>query len=184
MKTERCKSCGRLFPPNANQLRCNDCRFSAAKPVNWRAIPGYEGRYEISDAGHVLSLIDERRILKASPMADGYMICLSNAYGEARSWLLHRLLLMTFRPTKEFHRLIAIPINKDKFDLRLDNWVWARKEGEHHSRHKLTESDVRIIKARMSQINPPTFKSVGDEYGVTFATIHKIVMGQTWKHVV
>jgi hypothetical protein len=181
-----CVTCKIIFHPNGpKQVKCNACRFpdTRERALQWRAIPGYEGRYEMSDIGTVLSLINGRRILRPTWMECGYEVCLSNAYGELRTWLLQRLLLATFRPTREFHRLIAIPQNGDKHDLRLVNWQWERPVGEHHARAKLTEEQVRAIKARMTSNPQLTYEALADEYGVTYGTIGKIMSGRTWKHV-
>lgn len=53
--------------------------------------------------------------------------------------------------------------------------------GRYHHRAKLTEDDVRAIKAALIQRQPK--KSIAREYGVSSATIRGIVRGDTWKHV-
>jgi hypothetical protein len=183
----KCIDCGIIFHPNGpKQTKCNACRFPNSKgyALQWRMIPGYEGRYEMSDMADVLSLIGRRHVMKPTWTEGGFHICLSNSYGEPRTWLLHRLLLVTFRPISSVARMLALPDNGDKYDMRLSNWHWHRSEGEHASRVKLTEEDVRQIKARINADPRLTYQALATEYGVTFGTIGKIVTGRAWKHVV
>lgn len=53
--------------------------------------------------------------------------------------------------------------------------------GRYHHRAKLTEDNVRAIKAALARNQ--TKKSIARQYGVSSATIRGIVRGDTWKHV-
>lgn len=70
----------------------------------WRAVPGYEGTYEVSDLGRVRSLDrikrDGRRwhgrMMRLIPHERGYLtvkLCRDNT---CRMWFVHRLVLMAF----------------------------------------------------------------------------------------
>ncbi len=71
---------------------------------SWRAIPGYVGSYEASDAGRIRSLdrITDRgrrwagRIMSPSQMANGYLTVTLWRDGIQRSALVHRLVLAAF----------------------------------------------------------------------------------------
>lgn len=71
---------------------------------NWRAIPGHEGSYEVSDLGRVRSLdrITDRgrrwrgRMMTPYPMRNGYLIVTLWRQGKQRTWLVHRLVLSAF----------------------------------------------------------------------------------------
>lgn len=67
----------------------------------WLPIPGYEGRYDVSDLGRVRSWLQCRgtpvpRILKARPGSNGYLsFCLSK-FGRQVDERLHALVLLAF----------------------------------------------------------------------------------------
>lgn len=70
----------------------------------WRRIPGYEGRYDVSNLGRVRSLDRVRangrkwrgRILKPVPMARGYLSVNLWLDNTPRMHLIHRLVLAAF----------------------------------------------------------------------------------------
>jgi len=62
-------------------------------------------------------------------------------------------------------------------------WVGYDKRGERNSFSKLTDSIVREIRAEYAT-GGVTLKALGDRYGVHKTGIHKIVKGETWRHVV
>jgi len=92
--------------------------------VQWREVPGYNGRYSVSSAGAVWSHISGRR-LAASPNAQGYpVVGLTDAAGKQRQHKVHSLVLGAFvgpRPKG----LITRHINGNPADNRLTNLEWA-----------------------------------------------------------
>lgn len=207
MDKRQCR-CGDWFNPNSwQQKSCNVCRFKAKPhsalpvrphiirdnsdqtwqgtktPQQWRVIPGFEDRYEISDHGDILSLVQGRRILRPSRRTHGYEVLLTDRYGKRQYYLVHRLLLMTFRPLALPESCIAVPKNGDKHDLHLDNWQWVTRQGEHHNQAKLTDEDVRMIRHRILTESRLSYRAIGEEYGITSSAVHKIVNRMTWRHV-
>lgn len=93
----------------------------------WKPIPGYEGLYEISSYGRVLSLfrLNFRRdkILKPSLNIHGYYqltLCKDNI---KKNWRIHVLVAMAFLnhiPAKN-HNICVDHINEVKTDNRPDN---------------------------------------------------------------
>lgn len=58
--------------------------------------------------------------------------------------------------------------------------------GEDHSQAKLTETEVKEIKARRAEIlsdGNPSQREIADEFGVSDRTIRNILYGDTWTHV-
>jgi hypothetical protein len=207
MDKRRCV-CGDWYQPNSyQQKRCEACRFKStphsalpmrptqirdnreaswrypSTPQQWRVIPGFEDRYEISDHGDVLSLVQGRRILRPSKRKAGYEVMLSDRTGKRQYYLLHRLLLMTFRPLALPEMCIAKPKNGDVYDTRLSNWIWATRQGEYHNQSKLTDNDVRAIRSRVMADSNLSYREIGEEYGISIANVFKIVTRATWKHV-
>ena len=70
-----------------------------AAVTEWRDVPGYEGRYQVSDDGQVLSLPrkgSRGRMLKLAPFAHGYRVVNLSLEGATRTRLVHHLVLLAF----------------------------------------------------------------------------------------
>lgn len=98
----------------------------------WRAIPGYEGAYEVSSLGSVRSLdrVTDRgrrwkgRAMTPSPMRNGYLIVTLWKDGRQKSPLVHRLVLTAFvGPPPEGHE--SLHANGIRGDNRLANLSWG-----------------------------------------------------------
>ena len=91
----------------------------------WRPVPGYEGRYEVSNLGRVrYSVI---RIVKPIPIKNGYLsVSMRDSEGKKKTHLIHRLVLSTFTgPCPE--GLEARHLNDKNTDNRLDNLEWGTR---------------------------------------------------------
>lgn len=100
----------------------------------WRAVPGYEGIYEVSDAGRVRSLDrvtnDGKRLrgqsIKAFQMPTGHMRVALGRNGTKRTLKIHRLVLLAFvgpppSGTEALHR------DGDAGNNSLTNLRWGTK---------------------------------------------------------
>jgi hypothetical protein len=171
----------------------------------WRDIPGYEGRYQVSDMGNVKSLArkDRRgvywpeRLRKVSPEPSGHLsVCLSFD-NKTRTLSVHRLVLLAFvgpppEGTEACHK------NGKPDDNRLENLYWGtRKQNQQDSirhgtkaygrqfqsghapyRTKLTRDDVRAIRA-----STESHAELAEKYGVHRTTISDIRRGKIWANV-
>lgn len=98
----------------------------------WKPIPGYEGRYEVSDLGHVRSLpqitSDGRRlgsrVLRGRPQSSGHLSVPLTLDGTCRNALVHRLVLIAFvgPPPLGMH---ALHFDGDPANNRLSNLRWG-----------------------------------------------------------
>jgi hypothetical protein len=169
----------------------------------FRDIPGYEGFYQVSDEGNVISLVR----LTPDAIARGVRKAKQSlAFGENRQGRLqvtlcregftkrfqvHTLVLLAFvGPCPEGHECRHGDGNH--LNNFLYNLSWATHEvnmqdkqrhgtetqGEVHFKAKLTEQDVREIRAANA-----TTRSLAAIYGVSQVAIHHVRTCKTWKHV-
>ena len=100
----------------------------------WKVIPGFEGRYEVSDIGRVLSKRTNRP-LKPNVMNHGY-VCVHLYSGGKQTRAvktIHQLVAQAFIPNPQGHREVNHK-NFLKRDNRVDNLEWvSRKENVAHA---------------------------------------------------
>ena len=98
---------------------------------NWKSIPGYEGRYEVSDLGNVRSLLGWNGLPTPHPLTQhvnhkGYMrVCLTKD-GKAKTWFVQVLVLLAFVGPKNA-KLQSRHLNGDPADNRLSNLRYGTK---------------------------------------------------------
>jgi hypothetical protein len=91
----------------------------------WKLIPGYDGKYEVSDQGRIRSYrrSDTGHILSPGRMPGGHM---SVALGRKNSQCVHKLVLLAFvGPAPERHE--CLHINGIPDDNRLANLRWGTR---------------------------------------------------------
>jgi hypothetical protein len=91
----------------------------------WKLVPGYDGKYEVSDQGRVRSFQRSPQgvILRPGRMPSGH---LSVALGRGNSQCVHKLVLLAFvgaAPAKHECR----HLNGDPADNRLENLCWGTR---------------------------------------------------------
>ena len=121
-------------PPTSFGTRMQNRAFSLAPMEIWKAIPGYEGRYEVSDLGRVMST-RVNRPLKPNVMTHGYVcVHLYSGGKETRAVkTIHQLVAQAFVPNPQGHREVNHK-NFLKRDNRVDNLEWvSRKENVAHA---------------------------------------------------
>lgn len=159
---------------------------------NWKPVTGHP-MYEVSDTGIVRSWKNgkwgrrsEPRNLKPSMGNHGYMR--ANVDMEAR--LIHHLVLESHvGPRPEGAE--GAHFDGDKSNNNLSNLRWATpgengadnarlgvSKGESHGLHKLTDADVRIIRR-----HEKSYRLLAREFGVSVATIQRVITGKGWTHV-
>ena len=116
----------------------------------WRDIPGYGGRYQISDQGQVRSMYfanELRRkplLLKSSRRADGsYVLHLTDDNGRGHQHTVTKLMAVTYLGMKWESKSIAYCKNGMKSDLALENiGICDRK---HLNRNGTNRRTVRKV---------------------------------------
>lgn len=163
----------------------------------WRDVPGFVGRYQVSDLGTVRSLVTgtgDRTFtheLAPKPDKDGYRV-LGLRDGRRRVFLrICRLVLSAFvGPQPDGHEASHIdgskrdhlsnlrwepqPVNNRR---RRDHGTMPRGEGHYH--HKLTASNVRALRTDPD----PDFTTYAARWGVCTRTIQLAYTRRTWAHL-
>jgi len=173
--------------------------------TEWRAVPGYEGLYEASDAGHIRSL--DRTVNTAhgsrrltgrtirSQLNQGYpsvRLCRDGSYWQTA---VHRIIAAAFIGPR-LQGLVVNHKNGVKTDNRLANleYVTAQENGwhawrsglcdsvrgENHYRSVLTEA--MILDAGRRNANGESIASVAQGYGVKANTLSQALVG-SWAHL-
>jgi hypothetical protein len=168
----------------------------------WKPIVGYEGLYEVSDQGRVRSLPGRQRNAKGWRMKSGCIRKLPlNAYGypvvdlkhngTRKTYSVHTLVLTAFIGPKPFGNECR-HLNGIRSDARLCNLAWGTPsendedrrrhgtfvQGEKHGGAKLTDHDVRLIRAMQG-----TQSSIAKRFAVSPSLISMIKSGERWTHV-
>lgn len=175
----------------------------------WKAVPGHEGRYEVSDLGRVRSLdrVVERRlgrkgsenvicrvptkgrVLRPGRAANGY---LTVSLG-GRSFCVHDLVLRAFVGPPPAG-MEACHEDGHRPNVALSNLRWDTRKANiaDQDRHgtkavgtkkpwaKLTEETVRQVRSLKGKHSQSKLAKM---FGVSPSAIQSVHDGRTWKHV-
>jgi len=171
---------------------------------NWKAVPGFEGLYEVSDLGRVRSLwcaAARQNCPRKTPLmlkqgTTAYArvdLCKDRVRTPTQ---VHILVLTTFvcpRPAG----MEGAHCDGNSRNNRLTNLAWkthvdneADKKlhgtapvGERHGRAKLTAADVAMIRASwVPRSKTQDQRALAERYGVSVFAIQKVVARKTWTH--
>lgn len=162
----------------------------------WRAIPGYEGRYEASNKGRVKSLLRSRpRVLKNQHDERGRpIVTLYKTKDAPLTRTVHQLVLEAFVGPKPIG-LVCCHADDDRKNNNLDNLRWDTPEsnrndarlngcyllGEDHQSSKLTKDQVMTI--IFMKCKGFTIDQLADRFSVDRTCITSITNGRTWNHL-
>lgn len=135
----------------------------------WKDIPGYEGRYQVSDSGLVRSIIyPQTRILSATK-GEGlthrngrYRSVHLRKDGSRQGWLVHRLVMLAFvGPCPEGMEVCHNDGNSHnnhlanlRYDTRSNNVLDNVRAGLHHSANKDRCPQGHPYDAATTYVNP------------------------------
>lgn len=158
----------------------------------WRPVPGFEGSHSVSNFGRVRY----EAILNTRISRRGYVRCTLAAKGRRADPHIHVLVAAAFLgPRPPGHHVHHKDGNK--LNPRLDNLEYVSPEahgvltaaqgvtrGTNNARARLTEDDVRAIRAADCQRGRKIrWAELAKRYGVSEHTIRSIRERSTWKHV-
>jgi len=135
----------------------------------WKPIQGFEGRYEVSDRGHVKS--GGVKILRGAISSNKYLVVNLQSLVHC----VHTLVLEAFvgpRPAG----LVCDHIDGDRFNNCVGNlrWITSAENTRRGRATKLTESQVQDIR-KHAQSGVPQ-KELAKAYGVARITINHIII--------
>lgn len=165
-------------------------------------VPGYERYLAVTEDGRVWSY-RRARWYKLYQDPRGYWRFDTTIEGRKKTFLVHRLLMLTFRPIPNADEMTVNHKNLDTSDMRLDNLEWvthlqniqhAYAHGHHvalmsgvmrscekHGMAKLTNEQVEAIK--VARASGEKQKSIAARFGVSVPTVSMICSGRTWKRL-
>lgn len=168
----------------------------------WKDVPGYEGRYQVSDLGRVKSLPNQQRkteaVMKLAVKSNGYVsVCLTDAHKGSRRqrdhWV-HSLVLeafVGFCPSG----MECCHGDGNRSNNRLGNLRWGTKKsnaedkrkhgtmaiGSRNGQSKLSEQNVVRIRELIAAGD--TQASIARAFNVSPGLISQIATNRAWNHV-
>lgn len=169
----------------------------------WRAVEGYEGRYEVSNLGRVRSL-DRYDSYTCDRYPNGFkrkrhgrmmsphinkLTGYEHIILEGKMHLVHRLVAKAF-VNNDNNCPEVNHINEIKSDNRSENLEWTTRSGNalhssyknrgiNNSLSKLTEDDVVSI-VDLLRNRHLTYKEIGSMFNVTSHAVFRIKTGASW----
>lgn len=168
--------------------------MQTARFEEWRPVPGYEGRYQVSDQGQVKSLPRTQRrkngtaytvagrILSPGVDFGRYPLVILYRDGEKATRRIHSLVADAFLPGRG---TCVNHIDGDKQNNRATNL--ERVSHSENSRHaadsglqpyKLNPASAEEI--RVTRTFGATVRSLSEQYGVSKAAVYEVLRGKTW----
>lgn len=170
-----------------------------SNPELWIPVVGWEGIYEVSDAGRVKRVLggsgaQAGKILLPQPDGKGYVTVNLRFRGRRSVRFIHSLVAEAFIcPQPEGQEVNHI--NFRRADNALSNLEWMTRpqnidhshfagrmsKGEDRWNSKLTERDVSEIRALIA--SGESQASIATRFNVCFQSVNLIHLRKTWTHI-
>ena len=134
----------------------------------WKDVTGYEGLYQVSDAGRVRNA--RTGALKAArPDSDGYLITDLYQGGVGQTLKIHRMVAIAFLDAPAENELHVDHKNRRRGDNRLANLRWSSVSQNLRNARRSSQSGLPGVRYREGKPNPwqayctvgKKFKSIG-----------------------
>ena len=153
----------------------------------WRDIPGYEGLYQVSNLGRVISLPGGRRsgqILANGRSSTGYLTVVLWKTGAGKSYQVQSLVLLAFEGPQPDGSVIR-HLDGNKVNNKLSNLCYGTQTQNYRdvydigrTHRKLTRSDVLEIRSALAA--GENKHVLAARYGVCERAIRNIRAGRTF----
>lgn len=151
----------------------------------WRDIEGFEEFYQVSDLGRIRN--NAGKILKTHLNGAGYERVDLWRNGNRIHETVHRLVLKTFNPIKNYYEFEVGHKNHNKRDNRRENLEWETRQdnmAKVHAadRRKLTDVIVYKIKEAWT-FEDLNIDKLCNKFNITVGQAYDIIENRRWKHV-
>jgi len=168
----------------------------------WRWVPGYEGRYEVSDQGRVRSFLFSKtgKLMKLDISNTGYPRV---HFQFKQTWFVHRLVATVFLPNP-----LNLPVVNHRDGIKINSAVWNLEwatysdnmrhswkfletyknrvakspRGSANHNAKLTETQVLEIRAIYERGEMGSWR-LAKRYGISVAGMKSLLKRRTWAHI-
>lgn len=162
----------------------------------WKDIPEYEGLYQVSNLGRIKSLRRNKLMSLNTGSIEYYQVKLTKNK-VIRSYLLHRLVAITFIPNPSNLKEINHK-DSNKLNNYIDNLEWVTsKQNTKHSYDSGRKKPMRGELGPLAKINNAqvveirrlikegnlTQTKIGQMFGLKPSAISSIKKRQTWKDI-
>ena len=153
----------------------------------WKAIPGYEGRYDVSNLGRVYSRVSGKT-LAAGPDSRGYPLVMLTPGRKYRR--VHTLVLEAF-VGPAVGRVVRHK-NPPVSDVRLSNLEYGTQSEnvQDRNRHGTFLRGEKVPSAKLSPVqvsairaDTRTQREIAADYGLTQSAISRVKTKANWSHV-
>lgn len=184
-----------IFPLNLNGKLFYPITDFAAQGVRKNA-------YWISEDCEIYSTLVNRYLHPTIPIDDNgepwyQVVNLQLENGKSRVFLVHRILMLIFKPVFNCQLLFVNHINGIKYDDRFENMEWCTlPENNYHAKTNgllcigedcpwavLTEQDVREICEAIQNKTYGSITELARKYNCSVTAIGDIARGVSWKHI-
>lgn len=105
----------------------------------WIDVAGYEGLYQVSNKGRVLSLTREGLILSPATSPAGYLRVSLHKQGKGKSVSIHRLVIENFVGPQPFEKAVTRHLDGNPANNSVENLKWGTQKENcadriHHGR--------------------------------------------------
>lgn len=165
----------------------------------WKPVVGYEQTYSVSNMGRIrretsVTCGKQGRIMKIT-MERYPSVCLSQG-GKVKKHLVHAIVAAAFLGPRP-DGMITNHIDADRHNWRASNLEYITQSqnvkhaydnglrdcrGEGNGQAKLTEADVKAIRAAFNE-GWGSKGTIARSYGVSTSVVSEIIAGKSWSHV-